>query len=74
MNRVKGNSVREAAQEVQSEESGEGPVSRGPEADASNDTPTLVTSQEKEESPDVQDPEVDTDVKSLEGLSLMDLE
>ena len=45
-----------------------------PEAVASDDTPLMVTFQEKEESPDAQDPEVDTDMKGLEGLSPMDLE
>ena len=56
VNQVRGNSVMEAAQEAQSEELGKGLVSGGLEPDASNDTPTLVTSQEEEESLGVQDP------------------
>ena len=63
MNRVRGNSVLEAAQKAQSKELGEEPANRNPEAVASDDTPLMVTFQEKEESPDAQDPEVDTDVK-----------
>ena len=74
VNRVRGNSVREAPQEAQSEELVEGPANSSPEAVASDDTPLMVTSQEKEESQETQDPEVDTDVKGLEGPSPMDLE
>ena len=64
----------EAAQKVQSKEFGKGPANRNPEAVASDDTPPMVTSQEKEESPDAQDPEVDTDMKVLVGPSPIDLE
>ena len=39
VNRVRGDSVREAAQEVQSKELSEGPRNRGLETDASNDSP-----------------------------------
>ena len=74
VNRVRENSVLDAAQKAQSKELGEGPANGHPEAVASDDTPLMVKSQEKEESPDTQDPEVDTDVRSLEGPSLMDLE
>ena len=74
VNRVRGNSVREAAQEAQSKELDKGPVNGSPEAVASDDTHLMVTFQEKEESPDAQDPEVDTDVKGLEGPALVNLE
>ena len=74
VNWVRGNSVLEAAQKGQSKELGKGPANGNPEAVASDDTPLMVTFQEKEESPDAQDPEVDTDVKGLEGPSPMDLE
>ena len=74
MNQVRRDSVREAAQEPQSEEPGEGPVSRGPEANASNDAPTLVTPREEEENPGTKDLGGDTDIKGLEGPRPMELE
>ena len=49
VNWVRGNSVREAAQEAQSKELGKGPANGSPETVVSDDTPTMVTSQEKEE-------------------------
>ena len=74
MNRVRGNSVLEAAQKGQSKELGKGPANGNPEAVTSDNTHFMATFQEKEESPDAQDPEVDTDAKGLEGLALVNLE
>ena len=74
VNRVRGNSVLEAAQKGQSKEFGKGPANGNPEAVASDDTHLMVTFQEKEESPYAQDPEVDTDAKCLEGPAPVNLE
>ena len=67
VNRVRRNPVLEAAQEGQSKELGKRPTNWNPEAVASDDTHLMATFQEKEESPDAQDPEVNTDVKGLES-------
>ena len=53
---------------------GKGLAKGNPEAVASDDTHLMVTFQEKEESLDAQDLEVNTDVKGLEGLALVNLE
>ena len=74
VNRVRGDSVRESAQEEQSKELSKGPGSGGLETSASNNAPTQVTPQEEGCNPGSQDLGGDTDIKGLEGLLLMKVE
>ena len=65
VNRVRGDSVREAAQEIQSKELSKGPGNGGLEMDASNDAPTQVTPREEGENQGTQDFGGETDIKVL---------
>ena len=74
VNRVRGDSVREAAQEIQSKELREGPRNGGCETDVSNDAPTLVPPREEGENPGTQDLGGGTDMRKLEDPLPMELE
>ena len=74
LNRVRGDSIREAAQEIQSKELSEGPRNRGCETDVSNDAPTLVPLGEEGENLGTQDLGGGTDMRNSEGPLPMELE
>ena len=74
VNWVQGDSIREAAQEAQSEESSKAPENENPKTVTLDDTPAMVASQDKEGSPAALNPEAGQGVKSLGDPVLMDLE
>ena len=74
VNRVRGDSIREAAQEAQGKELRKEPEKEIPEAVSLDDTPTMITSQDMKGSPAAPGPEVGTGAKSLEDPSWMDLD
>ena len=74
MNRVRGDLVREAAQEVQNQEQSKGSKDGGGETNVPNDVPTLMSPQKGEGNPGNQDQEGDTNMRNLEGLLPMELE
>ena len=74
VNRVRGDSIREAAQEAQSKESSKEPENESPETVTLDDTPTMITSQDMKGSPAAPGPEAGTGAKSLEDPSWMDLD
>ena len=74
VNRVRGDSVREAAQEIQSKELSKGSRNGGFEMDVSNYAPTQVPPREELENPGIQDLGGGTDMKRLEGPLPMELE
>ena len=74
VNWVRGDLVREAAQEIQSKELSKGPRNRGYKTDVSNNAPTQVSPQEEGENPGTPDTGGGADIRGLEGPLPMELE